>query len=325
VRLGEELTILIPALNEERAIGATLDALRREPRLAGATLMVVDDGSSDDTAEIAAAHGAVVLRNPRNLGYGASLKRGVRAAETPLVAWFDADGQHDPADLADMVARLQAEDADAVFAARVRGSHVVWARVAGKRLLEWIANTAAGRRIPDINCGLRVFRRELLLAYLHLVPDGFSASTTTTLIYLKRNHRLLFHPVVTAQRVGQSSVRQIRDGLRALHTITRVTILFNALRSFALAGGGLIGVGLVYGVAVALSQGLGFPVLAALAIILGVQLLGLGVVCDQITAMRLEQIDVTRREREAPIHRTLGEGHQACAASSDCSTAAKAA
>jgi glycosyltransferase involved in cell wall biosynthesis len=292
-----DLTIVIPALNEEPGIGRTLDLLRGESRLAGATIVVIDDGSTDRTAEIARQHGAEVLRNSRNLGYGASLKRGIRAAETELVAWFDADGQHDPADLAAMLQRLETEDADAVFGARSAGSYVVWSRVIGKRVLQLAANSAVGRRIPDINCGLRVFRRELLLEYLHLLPNGFSASTTTTLIYLKRDHRLLFHPIVAAERMGRSSVRQVRDGLRALHTITRVTVLFNALRTFGLAAAVLIAFGVVYGFSVALTNGLGFPVLAALAVILGVQLLGLGIVCDQVTAMRLEQIDAARWSR----------------------------
>lgn len=298
-RLGpEDLTIVIPALNEEPGIGRTLDMIRAEPRLAGASIVVVDDGSTDRTAEIARQHGAVVLRNPRNMGYGASLKRAIRAAGTELVAWFDADGQHDPADLADMLARLEAEDADAVFGARTGASHIVWSRVIGKRVLQFAANSAAGRRIPDINCGLRVFRRGLLLEYLHLLPNGFSASTTTTLIYLKRDHRLLFHPVIAAERMGRSSVRQFRDGMRALHTITRVTVLFNALRTFGLAAAMLIAFGLLYGFGVALANGLGFPVLAALAVILGVQLLALGIVCDQVTAMRLEQIDTARWHRQ---------------------------
>ena len=297
--VSRELTIIIPALNEENGIGETLEALRQESRLTGAEILVIDDGSSDRTAEIAAEFGATVLANPRNLGYGASLKRGVRFARTRLVAWFDADGQHSPDDLVEMVARLEVENADGVFGARSDDSHVVWARVAGKRVLKYVANCAAGTRIPDINCGLRVFRRELLLDYLHLLPNGFSASTTITLIFLKCNHRLLFHPVVAAERIGQSSVRQVRDGLRALHTITRITILFNALRTFGLFAAVLIGGGLAYGISLALIKGLGFPVLAALAIILGVQLLATGLVCDQVTAMRLEQIDLARGERDA--------------------------
>ena len=293
-----ELTILIPALNEENGIAATLQSLRAEPRLEGAEIVVIDDGSTDRTAEIAERHGATVLRNPRNLGYGASLKRGVRFAATRLVAWFDADGQHRPDDLVEMLARLEFEKADGVFGARDQKSHVVWGRVAGKRLLGYFANCAAGRKIPDVNCGLRVFRRELLSDYLHLLPNGFSASTTSTLIYMKCNHRLLFHRVSTPRRIGTSSVRQLRDGFRALHTITRITILFNALRTFGLFAAVLIGGGLTYGISVAAVRGMGFPVLAALAIILGVQLLATGLVCDQVTAMRLEQIEVARGERD---------------------------
>lgn len=295
---GDRLAVIIPAFNEEGGIGKTLAALRNEPRLEGATLIVVDDGSTDHTADIAVGYGATVIRNWTNLGYGASLKRGMQIAQTELVAWFDADGQHDPSDLADMTECLHNENAHAVLGARTSLSHLVKERVLGKKVIKLAAEAAVGRSIPDVNCGLRVFRRSILANYVGLLPDGFSASTTSTLLFMKRNHHIVFHPVYAAERIGKSSVRQLRDGMRALHTILRISVMFNAFRSFSLFAGLLILAGLAYGIPLSVVRGAGFPVFAAMSIILGVQVFCLGVVCDQISAMRLERLGVAVLESE---------------------------
>ena len=293
---ADDLTVIIPAFNEEAGIGRTLQSLQDEPRLTGANVIVISDGSADRTAEIARTYGATVIENWSNLGYGASLKRGIQRADTELIAWFDADGQHQPSDLADMVERIHREEAHAVIGARTSGSHVVKKRVLGKRIIKFAAEAAVGRKIPDVNCGLRVFRRVLLLRYVDLLPDGFSASTTSTLLFMKRNHHLVFHPIQTVERIGTSTVRQVRDGLRALHTILRITIMFNALRTFNWCSGLLIATGLLYGTTIGLIKGGGFPVFAAMTTILGVQVFCLGLVCDQITAMRLAYLGATSRD-----------------------------
>ena len=293
---ADDLTVIIPAFNEEAGIGRTLQSLQDEPRLTGANVIVISDGSADRTAEIARTYGATVIENWSNLGYGASLKRGIQRADTELIAWFDADGQHQPSDLADMVERIHREEAHAVIGARTSGSHVVKKRVLGKRIIKFAAEAAVGRKIPDVNCGLRVFRRVLLLRYVDLLPDGFSASTTSTLLFMKRNHHLVFHPIQTVERIGTSTVRQVRDGLRALHTILRITIMFNALRTFNWCSGLLIAAGLLYGTTIGLIKGGGFPVFAAMTTILGVQVFCLGLVCDQITAMRLAYLGATSRD-----------------------------
>jgi len=294
---ADQLTIVIPAYNEELGLEPTLRALRDELRLDGARVIVIDDGSTDNTSDVAYRFGATVLRNRTNLGYGASLKKGIQSVETPLLAWFDADGQHRPSDLADMLECLHAEDADAVIGARTRASHAPRRRAPGKMVIKFAAEAAIGDKIPDVNCGLRLFRRDILNQYVHLLPDGFSASTTSTLLFIKRKYHVLFHPVEVDQRVGKSSVRQFRDGFRTLHTILRILILFNAFKSFTwLAAVTVLG-GLTYGLPVALMNGRGFPVLAEMFIVLGVQIFCMGVICDQISAMRLERLETPRVSR----------------------------
>ncbi len=295
--LAARLTIIVPAFNEQAGIGAALRSLQNEPRLDGATIIVVDDGSTDDTADIAAASHVTVLRNRTNRGYGASLKRALRTADTEYVAWFDADGQHRASDLADMLERIVADNYDAVIGARGGDSHVHKGRRFGKQVIHRAAETAVGSKIPDVNCGLRVFRRDVLLRYVHLLPDGFSASTTSTLVVIQRNYNIAFHPVLVSERIGQSTVNQIRDGLRALHTILRILILFRALRTFTLLASVFLLIGFGYGIPMALKQGLGFPVLASLFVVSGIQIFCLGVVCDQISAMRLERLESAAEPR----------------------------
>jgi glycosyltransferase involved in cell wall biosynthesis len=291
-KLRPALSVLIPAFDEEAGIRAALGALAQEPRLAGAQVVVIDDGSADATAQIAESFPSVsVVRHERNRGYGAAIKTGLRSATGRLVAWYDADGQHSAADLADMVAELERGSYDAVLGARGPASHSAPERLVGKFLLKLAAQGTAGRAIPDINCGLRVFRREVLARYAHLLPDGFSASTTTTLLMLKRPYRVRFHTVTAVRRAGHSSVRQVRDGLATLHLIARVVMLFNAFRVFSAIALALGLVGVVYGTLVAVRQGLGFPVLAAVLIIVALQVFLMGLIGDQISALRLERLE----------------------------------
>jgi glycosyltransferase involved in cell wall biosynthesis len=298
---ADDLTVLIPAFNEEEGIGPTLSALFGESRLRGARVIVIDDGSSDNTAEVASAFAGVqVLRHKNNLGYGAGIKTGTRHAETTWVAWFDADGQHRPQDLAEMLEAAKREHYDAVFGNRSAGSAVVKSRVVGKKVLGVVANSVANQKIPDINCGLRVFRRELLAAYLPLLPDGFSASTTTTLLFIKRNRHFSFHPVVTPPRVGTSTVKQVRDGMRTLHLMMRILFLFSAFKAFAIVAGVFLALGIGYGTTIALMHGQGFPVLAELLTLAGVITFCFGIVSDQISALRidlLERSDAQARTR----------------------------
>lgn len=296
-----DLTIVIPAWNEEGGLGYVLQELQAHPGLVGAIILVVDDGSTDSTEQIALSSGVQVLRNPHNLGYGASLKKAMRTAQTALVAWFDADGQHSPEDLAQMTSRLSLEKLDAVLAERTLGGFQDQRRRFGKGMLRWLASLGTTQNLKDPNCGLRVFRRRVIARYLHLLPDGFSASTTSTIALLKRNYRVAFHPIASRKRVaGKSSADQLRDGLAAMHTLLHLTILFDAFRTFSRLALVVLLVGLSYGLGWAFYAGRGFPTFALLITMLGIQLFFLGVLCDQISALRLERLEFTG-EPEGPI------------------------
>jgi len=157
-------------------------------------------------------------------------------------------------------------------------------------LLKFVAQLIARQRIPDLNSGLRCFRREVIERYLHLLPDGFSASTTSTLLMIKRGYRLDYVPIVTERRVGTSTVK-ISDGLATLHLMTRLMVLFDAFRFFTALSALQILPGLIYGLILAIDKGMGFPTFAAMLVISGVLTFLIGLVCDQIAAMRQERFE----------------------------------
>lgn len=285
--MPDTITVVIPAFNEASSVGAVLDALRADCGDLVSAIVVVDDGSKDDTGAIARAHGATVIRHATNLGYGASLKSGFRSATTTHVATLDADGQHKTADLRRLWdARTEA---DMIIGARQRLIHSPLWRMPGKWILGLVASYLVARRIPDLNSGFRVVRRETALRYLHLCPSGFSMSTTLTMAMLSRGWRVAFVPIDVQPRHGRSTVT-VATGLGTLVLILRIIALFNPLRLFVPLSVLLFTAGVVWGVPLALA-GRGVSVGAMLAIVTAALLFSLGLLCDQISQLRLERFE----------------------------------
>ena len=190
------VTIVIPAHNEEGAIGSVLSALRGVAHPALREVIVVDDGSSDRTGEIAQASGVRVIRQPSNRGYGAALKAGIRAASSEYVLTMDADGQHRIEDVLKLCDAVSAEGAaDCVIGHRTKLVHSPLWRMPGKWFLTHLARVLTRKEIRDLNSGLRVMRREVIVRYMHLCPAGFSFSTTSTFALASRGYRLEFVPI----------------------------------------------------------------------------------------------------------------------------------
>ncbi len=281
------LTVIIPAFNEAPALKSVLQGIQTPDFGFVREIIVVDDGSSDETASVARESGVRLIRHHKNMGYGAAIKTGVRAAQTEYVLTMDGDGQHRPED----VQRLwqTAEDHDMVVGQRsgLRQSPL-W-RMPGKWFLWAMANYLARFRIPDLNSGLRLIRRDVALKYLHLCPSGFSLSTTITMALLSRGYRVVYVPIEVRKRVGKSSV-SIRSGLDTIILILRITSLFDPLRVFIPASLLSGTVGILWGLPYALA-GRGVSVGALLAIVTAILLFGLGLLCDQISQLRLERFE----------------------------------
>ena len=290
---SDRISIVIPAFNEEKSIERVVTGLR--DFYPEAEILVVNDGSKDRTKEIAEQLPCRLITHRQNQGYGASWKTGIRNATREYITFFDGDGQFDPEDVRKLYEKVEQSGADLVSGNRVTGSHQPISRRPGKFVLLQFANFLSRRNIPDANCGLRAFRREMIAKYVDLLPNGFSASMTSLLLFFNRGYIVEFVPIVVTKREGKSSVRQIRDGFGTILLMLRLSALFDPLRIFIPTSLMLLAVSVVYSIVEALIVGLGVPVLGATMFIGGMLLFFLGIVCDQISALRLERFTAPLR------------------------------
>ena len=288
--MARRLSVVIPAFNERKGLPVTLKALLET--LPEAEIIVVDDGSADGTADTVRDFPNVAcIRHTVNRGYGAALKSGVRFATREFVAWFDADNEHRPQDLKAMLERIAAADLVAVIAQRnLSGPSPL--RNWGKACIRLLARTFNVNVGSDINCGLRIFRRDTFSQYLSLLPNGYSASITSTMIMLERGYPVGFYPVQLNQRIGQSKL-ELGDGFMALILVLRMVMLFAPLRIFLIMGLLLAVLGVVYGAGIAMYGGRGIPTASVLVILTGVLLAMFGLIADQISQMRIAQYDAS--------------------------------
>ena len=283
-QLYKNLSIVIPAFNEEAGLGTTLDTVL--PSFPGAEIIVVDDCSSDGTSVVARKRPVRVLRHAYNCGQGAALKTGMRHANRDWVAWYDADNEHRPQDLARLATRVAAGDVVAAIGQRNRSTSIF--RLVGKWLIRLIGRGFKINAGSDLNCGLRLFQRSVILPYLSLIPDRFSASLVTTLIMIERRYPITFELIETNPRIGNSSVR-MKDGFEAILVLVRSVLLFAPMRFFLPMGGGLILLGGIYSLVLAYWFGHGLPIAGMLVIMVGFLAVILGLVADQISQLRLGQ------------------------------------
>ena len=239
-RLPDRVSVVVPAYNEGPHVAQGIEQLRAVLRDTGWTyeIVVVDDGSADDTARAAAEAGARVIQHRRNRGYGAALKTGISAAEHPWILITDADGTYPPEAIPSLLAR--AEESDMVVGARTGQTvRVPVARRPAKWFLKRLASYLAGQDLPDINSGLRLMRRDLLEKYLHLLPSGFSFTTTITLAAACNEHDVQYVSIDYHARLGESKIRPWHAYEFTL-LILRTIVFFNPLKVFIPLGATLM-------------------------------------------------------------------------------------
>ena len=224
----KDVSIVVPALNEEESIEQVVRALVAS--FPDSEIIVVNDGSTDNTESLANQAGALVITHESPRGYGAALRSGVLASTRDFVLFCDADGQHQIEDVARVMA--QCRNCNMVVGARTSNSHVQINRRPGKFIIQHWANILARQKIPDINSGLRIIEKSVLLKCLHLMPTGFSFSTTSTFALLKGNYAVKWVPITAQARKGQSTVNQLRHGPQTMMLMLRLTVLFEPLRVF---------------------------------------------------------------------------------------------
>lgn len=283
VALPTLTTVVIPAFNEADAIAALVADLRGEA--SWHEIIVVDDGSTDGTGVEAESAGALVVRHPYNKGNGAAVKSGIRCATGKYVLIVDADGQHRPSDATRLVGEL--DRYDLVVGARSSNTQATLGRRVGNAALNAIASYLTERPIPDLTSGFRAARRDALLEFLHLLPNGFSTPTTTTLAFVKAGYSVKFEPIDAAVRQGQSKIRLGRDGFRFFLILLKVITIFSPLRIFVpvSAAAFLLGAGYAAWTIATQSHVTNSSVLL---IVLSVVIFLVGLVSEQISSLRFE-------------------------------------
>ena len=276
------LSIVIPAKNEAASLVSLLKELQRlQP---DAELIVVDDGSTDGTGQVARDHGVQVVRNPYSLGNGAAIKVGVRAARGRIVVCMDADGQHAPSDVARLL-EYQSQGFDMVVGARSGGRSQAspWRHVANT-FYNLLASWMVGHRIPDLTSGFRVADAECFQEFLHLLPNGFSYPTTLTMAFFRAGYRVGYLPIEAQKRQGKSHIRPFRDGIRFLLIIFKIATLYSPLKIFLPISAVFFLTGLAHYFHTYLTNHQ-FTNMSALMFITSVLIFLIGLVSEQITTL----------------------------------------
>lgn len=289
---AKRVSVIIPAYNESAGILETLKELVENVNMDETEIIVVDDGSSDNTAELVREFSKVrLICHNVNKGYGTAIKTGTRVAKGEVIVWYDADGQHRPEDLKKVVDEVLVNNMDYCIGIRDENSYVDKSRVFGKFVLRLFLRIVTCKRVSDFNSGLRAFKRGVLLRYLSFLPKRFGASTVTTLLMQEEDYNGSEVPITVRKRVGKSSVRQVKDGLRTIMLIMNVILLFHPMRVLGSCGAILVLAGAIYGVVCALKWSAGIPVLAAILIIFGFQLFCFGLLSHQISRIRKDKFE----------------------------------
>ncbi len=277
------VSVVVPAYNEAGGIAQVVADLAADA--AWHEIIVVDDGSTDATAAAAGAAGAIVVRHPYNKGNGAAVKSGIRRATGDYVLIVDGDGQHRPSDARRLVSRLG--EYDLIIGARSAATQATFARKVGNATLNGLATYLTGRRIPDLTSGFRGARREQLREFIHLLPNGFSTPTTTTLAFIKAGYNVGFEPIEARQRSGASKIRLARDGAKFLMIILKIVTIFSPLRIFLPLSLASLTLGAAYAAWTIATQH-HVANSSVLLIMLAVIVFLVGLVSEQISALRFE-------------------------------------
>ena len=224
------ISVVIPAKNESAAIGRVVQALK--VIIEGVEVIVVNDGSRDDTASMAIAAGAHVISHPYSKGNGAAIKTGAKAALGDVIVFMDADGQHDPADIARLLEKI-AQGHDMVVGARQKGSQASVGRGLANGLYNRLASWMTGHKVEDLTSGFRAVRADKFREFLYLLPNGFSYPTTSTMAFFRAGYSVTYVPIYAAKRIGKSHIRLLRDGTRFLLIIFKIGTLYSPLKIFA--------------------------------------------------------------------------------------------
>tara|TARA_R110000751_G_scaffold84763_1_gene169425 strand:- start:9367 stop:10218 length:852 start_codon:yes stop_codon:yes gene_type:complete len=276
-----KISVILPAKNESSAIGKTVAGV--VSFLPAAEVIVINDGSSDDTAKVAEAAGAKVINHPYSKGNGAAIKSGARVATGDIVVFMDADGQHDPADIPRLLQKLE-EGHDMVVGARQRGSQASIGRSLANGFYNNLATYMTGHPVKDLTSGFRAVRANKFREFLYLLPNGFSYPTTSTMAFFRAGYSVAYEPIHASERIGKSHIKPIQDGVRFLLIIFKIGTLYSPLKLFApMAAAAFALATLWYGYTLG-TEGR-FTNMSALLYTASAMIFLMGLISEQITAL----------------------------------------
>lgn len=281
------LSIIIPARNEAKNLPALLSALRNS--YADAEILVIDDGSTDDTAKVAERFGATVIAHPYCMGNGAAIKTGARRAKGAILVFMDGDGQHDPQDIPALLAKIAA-GYDMAVGARHPSSQASFFRWAANGFYNRLASLMTGHRIEDLTSGFRAVRARQFRKFLYLLPNGFSYPTTSTMAFFRSGYPVAYVPIHAGKRQGKSHIRLLHDGMRFFIIILRIGALFSPMRLFLPTSFFIFLLGIGYYVYTYLEWGR-FTNMSALLILSALIIFLIGIVSEQISSLHYKHSD----------------------------------
>lgn len=281
--MTHSVSVVTPAYNEEPVIASILERIASIDQVT--EILVVDDGSTDHTAEIAAQHPKVrVIRHPYNMGNGAAIKSGIRAASGDVIVLMDSDGQHPPEEIPNLLHYI--DSYDMVVGARNAESDAERQRRVANRLFNAYASYVVNYPVADLTSGFRAIRARVAKGFVYLLPNGFSYPTTLTIALFRSGYAVRYQPFASPARVGKSKIRPLKDGLRFLLTITRIAVLFVPLKIFLPVSMLMTASGAIY-IVITLLREYRFSGFGGLFLTLGIFLFMLGLIAEQIALLRL--------------------------------------
>jgi glycosyltransferase involved in cell wall biosynthesis len=283
------LSIVIPAYNEAAVIG---DVVRRVFRSLDATdntfeVLVIDDGSVDETAEVAEEAGAHVIQHPYNIGNGAAVKTGIRNARGEVIVMLDGDGQHNPEDIPRLLEKVGPYDM--VVGARTSESETGVHRDIANRLYNWLASYVCGRKIEDLTSGFRAIKADIARGFVYLLPNEFSYPSTITLAVMRSGYSLTYVPIRTAQRVGKSKINLLQDGSRFLLIILRIATFFSPMKVFLPASVLMFLLGFGYGLFKVVVLNMRYGPTSAMLMTMAILVFLVGLVSEQVAQLRFDR------------------------------------
>lgn len=281
------VTILLPAYNEEIAVAETIKTIKKKhPNF---EVLVINDGSTDQTASKSAEAGAKVISHPYNIGNGAAIKTGLRNAKGDWIIMMDADGQHEADDIEKLLEH--ANDYDMVVGARTRNSETSLHRNIANWLYNRLASYVTKFKIKDLTSGFRLVKKQTAHQFIYLLPNAFSYPSTLTLAYLRSGRSINYIPIEVKRRKGKSKIKLARDGVRFLLIITKIATLFSPLRIFLPVSLLFFLTGLFYYLYTFISTHR-FTNMSALLLTTSVIIFMMGLVSEQITQMRYDNSEI---------------------------------